>query len=311
MSAELWVITCHFNPAGYALRPRNYEVFRERLRRQGVPAITVECTFGGLPPTLPPAPDVLHVRAHDVLWQKERLLNLALRAVPAWVPKIAWLDADVLLEDGWAEETSALLDHAWVAQPFARAVRLPPEREEDDGASSERFWGFCREVARDPSLVEQGSYEPHGHTGFAWAARRELLDACGLYEACVAGSADHVMAHAFAGGLDSACVARIFGPKSPHERHFRAWAARVTQRLGGQRVAHARGTLLHLWHGELRHRGYLERNRELAAFGFDPERDLVAVDGEPLRFSLARPELRAWAEGYFRRRREDDAPPGA
>lgn len=309
MSGDLWVITCHFNPAGYALRPRNYEVFRERLRRQRVPVVTVECTFGGAGPTLPPSPDVLHVRARDVLWQKERLLNLALRAVPAWVPKIAWLDADVLLDDHWAEETSELLERAVVAQPFERAVRLPPGRDEDDGASDEGFWGFCREVTRMPSLLEQGSYDPHGHTGFAWAARRELLDACGLYEACVAGSADHVMAHAFAGGLGSACVSRIFGANDAHERHFRAWAAQVAAQLGGRPVAHARGTLRHLWHGELRHRGYLARNRELAALRFDPARDLVAVDGEPLNFSLARPDLRAWADGYFRRRHEDDPPP--
>ncbi|MCC6647611.1 MAG: hypothetical protein IT374_18825 [Polyangiaceae bacterium] len=308
VTLDLWAITCHFNPAGYRRRPRNYELFRARLARQGVQVVTVECTFGDEPPTLPPAPDVSHVRARDVLWQKERLLNLALRAVPRWVPKVAWLDADVLLEDGWAEETSALLERAPVAQPFARAVRLPPGAEEDDGSSTERYASFCHEVARDPGLLHQGSYDPHGHTGFAWAARRELLDACGLYEGCVAGSADHVMAHAFAGGLDSACVARIFGGNSAHEGHFRAWAARVAAAAGGRGVACGSGTLLHLWHGALRHRSYLERNRELAALRFDPARDLVDTAGAPLAFSLARPELRAWASEYFRRRREDDPP---
>lgn len=308
MTGDLWVITCHFNPAGFAHRPRNYELFRARLAQQGVPVVTVECTFGGAPPTLPPAPDVLHVRARDVLWQKERLLNLALRAVPRWVPKIAWLDADVLLDDRWAAETSALLERAPVAQPFARAVRLPPGAVVDDGVSVERFASFCHEVSRDPALAEQGSYDPHGHTGFAWAARRELLDACGLYEACVAGSADHVMAHAFGGGLESACISRIFGKNAAHERHFRAWAERVSEHVGGRRVAHVDGTLLHLWHGELRHRAYLERNRELATLRFDPERDLVDSEGQPLAFSLARPDLREWASSYFRRRNED-APP--
>ena len=306
MSRDLWAITCHYNPAGYARRVDNYERFRDGLRAVGVPLLTVECVFGDAAPSLAPSADVVPVRARDVLWQKERLLNLALARLPRWVEKVAWLDADVLFDDpSWADATSALLDRAPIVQPFERAVRLPPGASTDDGTSTERFTSFCREVTRDPSLLTQGRYDPHGHTGFAWAARRELLDAHGLYDACVAGSADHVMAHAFAGGLHSACVARIFSPNEAHRRHFMRWAEPVWKSTQGK-VGFAPGALLHLFHGELKHRAYLERNRELAALRYDPDADLVRTRGEPLAFSGVRPDLRAWASTYFARRLEDE-----
>lgn len=309
MTHDLWVVTCHYNPAGYVQRGLNYTSFREHLRALDVPVLTVECVFGDATPSLPPSSEVVHVRARDVLWQKERLLNLALARLPRWVTKVAWLDADVTFDRAsWADETSALLDRVPVVQPFETAVRLAAGATSDDGSSTERFVSFCREVTRDPALLTQGRYDPHGHTGFAWAARRELLDEHGLYDACVAGSADHVMAHAFAGGLDSGCVSRIFGANDAHRRDFLRWAEPVWRATSG-RVGFVPGTLLHLFHGELRHRAYLERNRELAALRFDPATDLVRRDGAPLAFADVRPDLRAWASSYFERRREDEADP--
>lgn len=75
---------------------------------------------------------VIHVRAKDILWQKERLLNLALAHLPAVARKVAWLDADLLFEDpSWACETSRRLDTFPVVQPFAAIARLGPARSAD------------------------------------------------------------------------------------------------------------------------------------------------------------------------------------
>ena len=41
-SANLWAITCYFNPVGYRRRLENYRMFRQRLK---VPLVAVELSF--------------------------------------------------------------------------------------------------------------------------------------------------------------------------------------------------------------------------------------------------------------------------
>src|SRR5512143_3579916 len=95
-SEALWAITSYFNPAGYARRLANYRRFRERL---AVPLVTVELSFNGRFELGRRDADVL-VQLHgtSVMWQKERLLNIAVKKVPRACNKIAWLDCDIVFE---------------------------------------------------------------------------------------------------------------------------------------------------------------------------------------------------------------------
>src|SRR5262245_14756207 len=97
--ADLWVVTAYFNPAGFRSRRRNFDLFRERIAAAGLPLVAVECSFDGRPFELPPGPGVRHLLGRDVMWQKERLLNVAIAGLPAECRKVAWLDADVLFEN--------------------------------------------------------------------------------------------------------------------------------------------------------------------------------------------------------------------
>src|SRR4051812_46073823 len=76
---ELWVITCYYNPCGYQSRRRNYEIFSHALKASGINLLTIECAFGHQPYDLGESLDVIRVRSRSLLWQKERLLNLAHR----------------------------------------------------------------------------------------------------------------------------------------------------------------------------------------------------------------------------------------
>jgi hypothetical protein len=62
---------------------------------------------------------------------------------------------------------------------------------------------------------------------------------------------------------------------------------------------------LHLWHGELDDRRYVERNEMLARFGFDPARDLVLEDGLWAWSCAHDPALAMWLRRYFVERRDD------
>ncbi len=301
---DLWVITCYFNPGGYRTKLANYHVFAAALRRSGLRLLTIECAFGAQPFSLAPSPHVLRVSCADVMWQKERLLNLAIAALPDQCAKVALLDCDVLFENNeWAVLTARLLDDYPLVQPFERVFRLP--RGHHDYAGEGEHWrGFAAVHRVNPGLLLTGNFALHGHTGFAWAARRELLDRHGLYDACIAGSGDHLIAHAAVGDLGGSCVGRVIRDNPPFLAHFTAWGGPFHAQVGG-RIAAVPGALLHLWHGETAHRRYVDRNVELAGFGFDPATDLRLGDSGCWEWSAAKPALRQWAVDYFGQRRED------
>src|SRR5437660_265447 len=99
-SAPLWAITAYFNPQHYQRRLHNFHVFRRNLK---IPLLAVELGYDGGFDLRTGDVDILLQRpGQDVLWQKERLLNLALAALPATVGKVVCLDCDILLErDDW------------------------------------------------------------------------------------------------------------------------------------------------------------------------------------------------------------------
>jgi hypothetical protein len=303
-TADLWVVTAYFNPAGFRSKRVNYDRFRERIEAPGIPFVTVECALGGRPFELPAGPNVRRVHGRDVMWQKERLLNVAITELPEACRKVAWLDADILFENpDWAAETARRLDEFPVVQPFDRAVRLRRGATADDGGG-DSYPGFAAVSARQPHRLLAGDFAAHGHTGFAWAARREVLSGRGLYDACIAGSGDHMMAHAFGGDWTSPCVDRIIGAANRHRAYFVDWCRQVYPWVRAK-VGFVPGAVLHLWHGEVGDRRYVDRNRELAGFGFDPAADVRVGAGGCWEWASRKPALHRWAADYFGRRRED------
>ena len=301
---DLGIVTSYFNPCGFEGRAANFERFVEPIRAAGIPLVIVEASFPGDVP-LRAEHQSMRIAARDLMWQKERLLDLGTGWLPASCTKVAWLDADVLFEDPkWAVATSELLENVVVVQPFASAVRLSrgalTPRPADDV-----FESFGSMFVNRPEELAHGKYDLHGHTGFAWAARRDMVARHGLYDACIGGSADHMMAHAFAGDLQSRCITRMVGHGGRHLAHFRRWARRLHAEVLG-RLSFTPGRLLHLWHGTIENRRYAQRNKELQAFGFDPSIDIRISDTGSWEWASDRPELHEWARRYFDQRREDD-----
>jgi hypothetical protein len=297
---ELWIITCYFNSGNFQTRRENYDRFAHPIRACGLNLLTVECAFGDADFALPARPDTVRVRSRDVMWQKERLINLALASLPASVRKIAWLDCDVLFSNpGWAIQTAALLDEVPIVQTFKTAIRLPRFHTSYQGLG-EVWNGFAwvGEVVSDFAK----KYGQHGHTGFGWAASRDLLDRHGLYDACVSGSGDHFMAHAMRGDLLMDCEEF---PTSPNLReHFRRWAEPFYADVSG-RIRSTPGTVLHLWHGDTKDRQYGDRHEELIRLNFDPAADLRLNSDGLWEWSGDKPRLRRWMNDYFGNRKED------
>src|SRR5262249_45258308 len=124
------------NPARYQRRLANYRVFRERLI---VPLVTVELAYGhDFELDGEDAEILIRLRGGDILWQKERLLNIALRALPDKYRNVVWFDCDVVFEaDDWPERTSLLLDRYTLVQPFSRLYLMSADGLSGQGRARE------------------------------------------------------------------------------------------------------------------------------------------------------------------------------
>lgn len=131
MAYEMWGLTCFFNPCGWRSRRENFEIFRKALQ---VPLVVVEWSQTGTF-ELEEGSDlkVVHVDGGSTLWQKERLLNLGIQAIPDGCTHVAIVDSDLVFEHGdWPEQVVSALGNNTIIQPFSQVCHLPPEIRSDD-----------------------------------------------------------------------------------------------------------------------------------------------------------------------------------
>lgn len=307
---SLWAMTAYFNPMGFRRRLVNYHAFRARVN---VPLITVELAYGPQFELADGDADLLvRRRGRDVMWQKERLLNVALSALPARCDKVVWLDCDVVFEaDDWGERLSALLDRFVLVQAFSRAYHMSQTWKPNDAGTSILF--------TQPSVVEAvASGTPADHIlasrlpsgpgstnkGLAWAAHRRLLDKAGFYDACIVGGGDLALVSAVYGCFDVAMRTMNDRQKAHYLTWARPWHAMLVAESGGE-VAFLDCGVRHLWHGEIEHRRYRERHDGLRRYDFDPFEDVAHDDSGVWRWNTDKPEMHEYVRSYFASRRED------
>jgi hypothetical protein len=304
----LWAITSYFNPAGYRTRLENYRRFRQQL---AVPLVTVEWSREGRFALEQPDADVLvQLRGGDVMWQKERLLNQALRSLPSNCEVVAWLDCDVLFEDdGWVGRTCEALRRDWVVHLFDERRNLPRHPAGNEFACFHEFESAASVVTKliagtaTPADLDSGAPVTCRTTaGLAWASRRELVEQHGFYDACILGSGDRAILLAGLGEFD--CAAQGLRMNSARRCHYLSWAKPFFDSVRG-RVGHISGRVFHLWHGELGDRRYSERHGARELIDFDPATDLALDVHGCWKWNSAKPELHEYVRNYFSSRRED------
>lgn len=245
------------------------------------------------------------VQSLTVMWQKERLLNIGLEHLfhllnqdGTQVPtceNIAWLDADVIfLNENWVEDSCAALEHDFtVLQPFSKAIRLSDKETRDLPQTRRDYLHPAAELqtssAFDSSKLKTVPRVERIHfAGFAWVARRAVLEDIMLFDKAIIGGADSLMASAFHnpiqdlrqkienGDFDSLSKNR------PLIQSFLSWAEPVHALTEGKVGLLARGEnrLLHLWHGDIGNRQYSQRYRILVHGRYDPEEDIELTTEE-------------------------------
>lgn len=324
---DFWVVTTYYNPVGWRSRLANYHLFRSRL---DAPLLTVEWDAAGRYELDDADADLLvRIAGGDTMWQKERLLGIALAALPAHVQFVAWLDCDVFFASrDWHERTRALLGHHDIVQPFRRVTYL-------DAAWTRRYAGaagmpaaaaLAGGLATRPSFLDfharAGAKTAHADLthrfapapdgrypimarpayGHAWAARREVLERTGWYERCVLGGGDLLHAYGVIGQYEALIANhQSVGWDFYGSAGYRRWA----ESLGRLQVACGDEELLHLHHGALADRQYRSRIDGLARYKMDVETGVVAAPGRPWSWAQNRAALNEYVLAYLRNRNED------
>jgi len=308
-SGELWAITSYFNPIGYRRRLANYRVFRECL---GVPLAAIELSFdGGFELGAGDADLLVQVQGRDVMWQKERLLNLLLPQLPTECRYVAWLDCDIVFErPDWPGRVSSALAQTPLLQIFRRVHYLSPQAGPNDAMGSaviltrDSLGNWMHSGGSVDGALRQATSRGREvpTKGMAWAAPRDLLERYGFYDACIVGGGTNVLACAVLDACDYAM--RLHYMNDRQRDHYRAWATSFNRAVSGA-VSCIDGDVYHLWHGDLADRRSSERHEQLAPFDFDPTSDIALADSGCWRWASDKPDMHRYVREYFAARRED------
>ncbi len=307
---SLWAITSYFNPMHYARRLRAYRTFRDALN---IPLLTVELGYRDHFDLADHDADIMvKVPGHDVMWQKECLLNIAIDVLPVDCTAVAWLDCDILFErQDWPEKLRFELKHFPLVQLFQHVHYLGPdwkageilndavERSRPSLASGVTPESPAEECLAHPSKDQRpGTFA----NGFAWGAGRELLNRHRFFDACIIGGGDRAMSCAAYGCYEHLSEWHDFNPSQ--QSYYQRWARPFHESCQG-RVSALQGDIYHQWHGKAIDRGLGSRHAGLSKFHFDPYHDIERDEHGCWRWSSNKPEMHSYVEQYFISRRED------
>lgn len=306
--SDICVVSTYFNPCHYSARRRNFELFRDHL---DAPLMVVEFSPNGeFELAKSDADHLLQVTPGAVLWQKERLLNLALKELPDSIGYFAWVDCDFIFADSkWLQAARALLQEHDLVQCFSELTNLSEEesiRPDRDAELPITGYSAIHLAQTGQTLSKDYNALRHVFQGGAWAARRALMEKYKFYDSMILGGADRALTSACLGRYDQLATTHILS--DVRRSHYESWARPFHQCVAG-RIGCLEGRVLHLWHGAEENRGYSRRHQILAQIGFDPTRDLrVGKSGAWEWTEAASPELRDWTAQYFVSRQEDGVP---
>jgi hypothetical protein len=309
----LYVIAAVFNPIRYRSRWSLYKKFEKHIEDSGAILYTVECAFGNREfcITDPLNPRHIRLRSPHELWFKENMVNIGISRLPSDWKYVAWIDADIkFARPDWVGETLQQLQHYQFVQMFSEAQDLGPNYEPFMRHKS-FIYSYKNKIPRPKGPgyyygIEGPTPFVTWHPGFAWAARREAIDAVGgLIDYAPLGAADNHMAKGLVGDISNSVHPNV---SKAYKNMLLEWERRATIRIR-KNVGYVEGLLLHNWHGPKSDRKYWDRWKPLVDFQFNPQLDLKR-DAQGLWQLTDRMEPRSIAlrdgiRHYFRQRNED------
>lgn len=300
--SEAVIVSCFFNPQNSPYRLLAFQKFYRSIKHLNHRII--ECVIGDAESQLPDSPYITKVSTDSLLWHKEALLNKVISELPSKYHYVFWVDADVKFTNlNWLVDGVAALQQKNIIQPFEYCVHLDRNQTEPDfnvdvqraavsdpQARHPKMWRSFAANYASTNLSHNTNYDVHGHVGFAWGARRGVLDEINLYDKALIGGADHIMAHAAAGQIPHECIIKSFRDDLDAVEN---WMNEFYRVVHGH-IGYVPGDLYHYWHGDIDKRQYLKRIKDFTPLS----KEIVEKDANGLFVKPNDPYLQA----YFRQR---------
>jgi hypothetical protein len=342
VDSPLHVVVGLSNPLRYASRYSLYTAFRKYVADSSAVLTTVELALGdrAFEVTDPTNPNDVQLRSDSVLWHKENLIDIGMRHIfTKTYPDaeyVGWIDSDVTFSRAdWAAEAVHLLQTYDVIQMWSHSIDLGPKHQPIAYGTSfvwnwqqnesilqpwdraakrqkEKPWFTLPRAGDDRMNWTDGSHitpppgpdpqPPMLHTGYAWAARREILEALGLLgDIGILGSGDRHMAYALIGEVDKSYPGGI---DATYQSYWNGWQTRAEANVK-RNIGAMENTVTHAWHGSKVNRRYQDRWKILVGDQFDWTRDLIRDMNGVWKWTRANPKLERDVRQYFAVRNED------
>lgn len=303
-NSEAVVVACFYNPQKSPYRLLAFQKWYRSIKHLNHRII--ECLIGDDNKSqLPTSPYIHQLYTNSLLWHKETLLNRIVSCLPKKFKYVFWLDTDVLFTNpNWLVEGVQKLQTKNVIQPFEYCIHLERNQLKPDfdvdvwkplvsyiKQRHKKLWrSFCANYCTT-DFSSDSNYDLHGHVGFAWGARREVLEKCPLYDHALIGGADHIIAHAAADHIPHPCISNAF--KDVLEE-VTEWSRRFSDTVQ-KKVGFVGGDLYHIWHGDISKRQYLKRVKEYTS----KIRNITEKDVDGLYVSKSN---NPYVKNYYRRK---------
>lgn len=284
-TSDTAVILVFFNPAKSFRIIQNLLYIKQLLESASIPYFIGELAAGDASHIFPTGmKHIFQFRSGSHMFFKENLINCVISRAPAYA-KYVILDADVVFDEpAWVDAISEALNTYSVIQPYQFVHQLNIRFQVENTKAS-----LC--------YTSQTFGYNGGHTGYAWAFRRDWWDRNGgLYMYALIGGGDKCLAH-------SAGIELEWIPK-PYESD-------VPERSLDVLTTYLPVTIWHLPHGSLLKRNYIERASRLQdtmrSLGIEHLRDAVETNADGVFEWKARykPVMNTLMLNYFIGRDDD------
>ena len=269
----------------------------------------IECVIGNAKPQLPESPNIKRVYTENLLWHKEALLNKIISEyLPPKYKYIFWLDADILFTNpNWIVDGVRELETHNIIQPFEYCIHLEKDETKpsfdvemfrkkvfDEKYSNRRIWRSFSANFKTATLThsQNENYNIHGHVGFAWGIRRDIIQKIPLYDRALIGGADHIIAHAAAGQIPHSCITKSF---TDNLEEVLSWSKKFYKAVQGK-ISFVEGDVYHIWHGYINKRQYLKRIQDFT----EKTKQIVEKDENGLYVTRSGDDI--YMKKYFKHR---------
>jgi len=231
--------------------------------------------------------DSIKIRANpsNILWQKERCLNIAIESLPDSVDSIAWIDPDIkFLNRNFKQDTEKALEKYKVVHMFDRCIEEP------------KINAVNNNISLGYKLIHDMDVK-FPHIGYAWAFRREVLIEDKLYDLDPVGNSDVLQLLTWRGVWNHKTILDL---QLPYRQEFLSWAWDSYDSVQSD-IGYSPGIVKHFYHGHYGHRMYISRNNLLSDTSFVPSKHL-RIDTNNLYKIINNDKLQKLIKDYFKHR---------